>query len=57
MAEKVPAKSLIKSKTETALLIIDMQMYQAGEGGTCRATSAWLMVRMQNKAQYAGGRK
>ncbi|MGC9975619.1 MAG: isochorismatase family cysteine hydrolase [Syntrophales bacterium] len=33
MAENVPAKSLIKSKTETARLIIDMQVYQAGEGG------------------------
>ena len=33
MVEDAPGKLLIKSKTETALLIIDMQVYQAGEGG------------------------
>jgi nicotinamidase-related amidase len=33
MAESAIGKLLIKSKTETALLIIDMQMYQAGEEG------------------------
>jgi len=33
MAENALGKLLIKSKTETALLIIDMQVYQAGEGG------------------------
>ncbi len=32
MAESAIGKLLIKSKTETALLIIDMQVYQAGEG-------------------------
>jgi nicotinamidase-related amidase len=33
MVENALGKLLIKSKTETALLIIDMQVYQAGEGG------------------------
>lgn len=33
MTEHVNGKSLIKSKAETALLVIDMQIYQAGEGG------------------------
>ena len=33
MAEDDIGKLLIKNKTETALLIIDMQVYQAGEGG------------------------
>jgi biuret amidohydrolase len=33
MAESAIGKLLIKSKAETALLIIDMQVYQAGEGG------------------------
>ena len=33
MAKNVIEKLLIKSKTETALLIIDMQAYQASEGG------------------------
>jgi biuret amidohydrolase len=33
MSEHANAKSLIKRKTETALLVIDMQVYQAGEGG------------------------
>ncbi len=33
MTVNVSPKTLIKSKAETALLIIDMQVYQAGEGG------------------------
>ncbi|MDQ5987294.1 MAG: Peroxyureidoacrylate/ureidoacrylate amidohydrolase RutB [Syntrophus sp. SKADARSKE-3] len=33
MVELTQGKPLIKSKTETALLVIDMQIYQAGEGG------------------------
>lgn len=33
MSEHANGKSLIKRKTETALLVIDMQVYQAGEGG------------------------
>ena len=33
MSEHANAKSLIKRKPETALLVIDMQVYQAGEGG------------------------
>lgn len=33
MAEHTREKSLIKSNTDTALLVIDMQIYQAGEGG------------------------
>ena len=33
MAKNALGNALIKSKKETALLIIDMQIYQAGEGG------------------------
>ena len=33
MAKNALRNALIKSKRETALLIIDMQIYQAGEGG------------------------
>jgi biuret amidohydrolase len=33
MAKNSIGNMLIKSKTDTALLIIDMQVYQAGEGG------------------------
>jgi nicotinamidase-related amidase len=33
MTEHVNGKSLIKSRAETALLVIDMQIYQAGEDG------------------------
>lgn len=33
MTEHINGKSLIKSKEETALLVIDMQIYQADEGG------------------------
>jgi nicotinamidase-related amidase len=33
MTERTGNKSLIKSTSDTALLVIDMQIYQAGEGG------------------------
>lgn len=33
LQEETPRKSLIRNKEATALLVVDMQIYQAGEGG------------------------